>query len=586
MVQLYSSKFIDLNQLSILTTKDPQTSLVAPLTYQSLNLSSFSSSSSSSVDSYDRSSTSSAAVGSTNTTTGTSTSTGNVRLDPDFGIWNCHIVPKSNNNTPSKLLQACHPLDSSKKPLLAGESGTNSTVPVFVVVLDLDYENLALVHVMMETVLENIVEYCMTCNPCDLSKRNSGSSSSVGVGSGAGTTRLKILQSTQFGKAPLTKEEEDNDGEGDDEKEQEQGEKKEETWSGGGGQRNGLNVMVEEHVDHKVQVVPKEEVYMHLIICGVLGSKKDVTYREKQALNLVSYHLQKFASEVNCTLCFMNGDHVQEETGVAMVEGNEMTVPDKEEGGEGLDQGQGQGQGQGPLVREDGFRPKGLSVLEFVKCLANVVFASNGRSGGSSSMSYGGIRGSGDDDDDDGSDSGDKVKGLIQEDLNGNDIPLSKNSHWHQQPSFYGPFDYDVDLINSVLLRGAGCPGVWNANTDSLWVALPPSSSSCKSYSWSRLQNDSTGNNPTSKLSNHANSDQEWLEKLAESVNVYAGTTTSGGASDGKSVKSSMEQTVRTTRTSANNTVATKKKVVKKKPSAAGDNSQDVQDFFAGLLNK
>lgn len=565
MVQLYSSKFIDLNQLSILTTKDPQTSLVAPLTYQSLNLSFFSSSSS--VDGYDRSSTSSTAVGTTTNTT-TSSSTGNVRLDPDFGIWNCHIVPKSNNHTPSKLLQACHPLDSSKKPLLAGESGTNSTMPVFVFVLDLDYENLALVHVMMETVVENIVEYCMTCNPCDLSKRNSGGSSGVG----GGTTRLKILQSTQFGKAPLTKEDDDNDGEGDDEKEQKQGEKKEETWSGGGGQRNGLNVMVEEHgVDHKAHVVTQEEVYMHLIICGVLGSKKDVTYREKQALNLVSYHLQKFASEVNCTLCFMNGDHVQEERGVAMVEGNEMTVPDKEEGGEGLDQGQGHG--QGPLVREDGFRPKGLSVLDFVKCLANLVFASNGRSGG----------------DDDGSDSGDKVKGLIQEDLNGNDIPLSKNSHWHQQPSFYGPFDYDVDLINSVLLRGAGCPGVWNANTDSLWVALPPSSSSSssyKSYSWSRLQNDSTGNNHTSKSSNHVNSDQEWLEKLAESVNVYAGTTTSGGASDGKSVKSSMEQTVRTTRTSANNTVATKKKVVKKKPSATGDNSQDVQDFFAGLLNK
>jgi hypothetical protein len=219
------------------------------------------------------------------------------------------------------------------------------------------------------------------------------------------------------------------------------------------------------------------------------------------------------------------------------------------------------------VVREDGFRPKGLSVVEFAKSICNVYH---------------------------GDDSGAGETG--QDDLNALDVNVtsSSNNGWHQQPSFYVPFDYDVDLINSVLLRGAGCPGVWNANTDSLWVALPlpPSSSSSPSASLlplSPLQNDNSVENHATKSSNLAKGDQEWLEKLAESVNLYAGTT-SGGASEGKSVKSSMDQTIRTTRTSANNTVATKKKVVKKKPSATGDkkggDSQDVQDFFAGLLNK
>jgi hypothetical protein len=194
---------------------------------------------------------------------------------------------------------------------------------------------------------------------------------------------------------------------------------------------------------------------------------------------------------------------------------------------------------------------------------------------------------------------------LLDEQENGEKDNFTTSSHvlsqngWQQQPSFYGPFDYDVDLINSVLLRGAGCPGVWNANTDSLWVALSSSSTSSSSTSLlssSDLQVASTviagekqDVNNVAKSSNFVNGDQEWLEKLAESVNVYGSAISSSATSEGKSIKSSTDQTVRTTRTSANNTVVTKKKVVKKKPSGSSDkkeDSQDVQDFFAGLLNK
>jgi hypothetical protein len=208
------------------------------------------------------------------------------------------------------------------------------------------------------------------------------------------------------------------------------------------------------------------------------------------------------------------------------------------------------------------FRPRGMTVIEFGRSLKMVCVSAAWDEAVDADVDGFGVGGG------DATEMGGEVQQLQQE-----------QEQDGQQPSHYGPYDYDVDLINSVLLRGAGCPGVWNANTDSLWVALPPMSAADKE----KLENNSTAGEQNAKA---RNGDQEWLGKLADSVNAYVGN--SGGASDGKSVKSSMDQTVRTTRTSANGTVVTKKKVARKKPTASGDkkDSQDVQDFFAGLLNK
>jgi hypothetical protein len=101
-----------------------------------------------------------------------------------------------------------------------------------------------------------------------------------------------------------------------------------------------------------------QDVSMHLMICGILPVQTDVTYREKQALNLVSYHLQKFASEVNCTLCFMRDEKARQ--GVTGDVGEEKSHIEEEKESHGLEN---DGEVQ---VREDAFRPKGLSVKEFL----------------------------------------------------------------------------------------------------------------------------------------------------------------------------------------------------------------------------
>jgi hypothetical protein len=297
---------------------------------------------------------------------------------------------------------------------------------------------------------------------------------------------------------------------------------------------------------------------INLIICGIFTQKKELTYREKQAANLVSYHLQKYASDLNCTLCFLTDD------------GSSNGVDSNGNGGGEKDESGEDATGKDPMNQKagDAFRPKGMTVAEFGKKLRKVCVSASGVDTDQELEEGEGIVNVGS------TDAGDGVEEAL-----GHHQRQDEQEYDGQQPSYYGPYDYDIDLINSVLLRGAGCPGVWNANTDNLWVALPPSTSSPSAAE----KEDSDVSKKSGK------GDQEWLAKLADSVNAYVGSSSGGAAGDGKSVRSSMDQTVRTTRTSANNTVVTKKKVARKKPTgSSGDkkDSQDVQDFFAGLLNK
>ena len=302
----------------------------------------------------------------------------------------------------------------------------------------------------------------------------------------SGSTLLSNLKQCIFGKAPL-EESMDN------------------LW----------NIPVEDCQDSNVNIC---------ILCMLPKENKEITYRDKQAINLISYHLQKYCSEINCTLAYLKP--VREE-----VEGdNEHEDEQKVE------------------RKGDAFLPKGLTMKELMKEIHNMCRDSNKE---------------GENDQDINSQTED------QQEEGEND---QDSSTLHTQVSIFRPYEYDVDLINSVLLRGAGCPGVWNANTDSLWNALPPT----------HRESDPAMDTVSEEASN---GDQEWMQKLADSVSAYVGAAGSG--KDDKSVRSNMDQTVKTTRTTA---AATKKKVIRKKPRPTGgsekEDNKDVQDFFAGLLNK
>lgn len=523
-VQFYSSKSIDLTSNSITDHACPkdatpssspraETDLAsfAPLTYQAVTI---------------HSSTDNANNANLDVNV-------DIHAKPNLGIWNSRI--HSNSKVHAETLKACH-------------SNPKIPIPTFLITLDLNEasvsgnndgsSNLHRVHPVMSSVLSGIIDYCSSL-PSEvevtdtgaLAEINGNEESKKDQGGGEekevvtvkvpnrtdGTTNLSKLKSTTFGKAPL----DDSILPG---IEEDENEKNHDNGCGRG----------------------QSEININLIICGIFSKNQEVTYREKQAINLLMYHLQKFASELNCSLCLVK-DEGKKGTGDG--------VDDDDAGSDGAagDGAMGSNEANNDESRggSDAFRPKGMSVQEFGRFLKKVCTAS--------------VEDEHDVDSNDVAAAGEDGEGQNEE----------QKEDTEQQPSLYGPYDYDVDLINSVLLRGAGCPGVWNANTDSLWVALPPPTS----------PEGSTGNSNAEKNNKGASvsgghGDQEWLGKLAESVSAYVGST---GGSDAKSVRSAMDQTVRTTRTTSNNTVVTKKKVVRKKPTGSGDkkDSQDVQDFFA-----
>ena len=538
-IQFYSTKSIDLQHQSIINHAHATTGTsgngasttenkFAPLTYHTSTIAH-----------------SSNAANTTSTNT-TEANANNRTIDnPDLALWNCHIQPDS--QTPSELLKACHSHPASCTSSKNKNSNSNC-IPTFLLTLDLDSHNsesgLGSIQPIVKSMLQNIILYC----------RSIANSTNVGSGSAAGTgngTHLKTLESTIFGKAPLSEE---NDTKG--------------QYTPA---ENTTAAVAAPTTSSEKEIRAAANVQVNIVICGIMAAKQDegTSYREKQAVNLISYHLQKFSSEINCTLCFMRDHDSSDDHGE---NGNSNNNDDKDHINKDAEKGKGE-------MKVDAFRPKGLSLVEFSKALRRLCVADSEQEGGD------------DDDNDDevedgevGGGNGDVGQG--QNEGEGADSSLSgqHQQHQHQQPSIYAPFDYDVDLINSVLLRGAGCPGVWNANTDSLWVALPQTSASGSSNMESNTAATATNANGALAVSD---GDQEWLGKLAESVSAYVGNS-GGSGSDGKSIRSSMDQTTRTTRTSANNTVATKKKVVRKKPSATGDkkeDSKDVHDFFAELLN-
>jgi hypothetical protein len=503
-VQFYSTKSIDLTSNSIKKYQS-QSSSFAPLSYDAVTIQT-------SIADAITADASSTRNPPTKTNAG-SGSSADSNANPNLGVWNCRI--NQGSSTPSELLKACLP--------------SMNDLPTFILTLDLDEQNLNLVHPIMSTMLSNIIDYCTSIENGNGKVKDAENSNDTNSNENEfpvvpqGTTNLAQLKSTIFGKAPL----DDSDGDGGDDSAQQV--------------ETGVNV----------NGPASSPISVNLIICGIFTKKKDVTYREKQAANLVSYHLQKFASALNCTLCFVRDEGIQEDS----EDGVSGDAAVNSDGNGEIENGAGDRPG-------GAFRPRGMTVIEFGRSLKMVCVSAAWDEAVDADVDGFGVGGG------DATEMGGEVQQLQQE-----------QEQDGQQPSHYGPYDYDVDLINSVLLRGAGCPGVWNANTDSLWVALPPMSAADKE----KLENNSTAGEQNAKA---RNGDQEWLGKLADSVNAYVGN--SGGASDGKSVKSSMDQTVRTTRTSANGTVVTKKKVARKKPTASGDkkDSQDVQDFFAGLLNK
>mmetsp|Transcript_28721 Transcript_28721/g.83263 ORF Transcript_28721/g.83263 Transcript_28721/m.83263 type:complete len:554 (+) Transcript_28721:70-1731(+) len=347
----------------------------------------------------------------------------------------------------------------------------------------------------------------------DVSTDSSSKMSASASASASATTRLSKLRSTKFGTAP------------------EQSEEAPSKASGGGGGRSA---------DTKIALI---------ICCAVPPTPTEVgpegggatvapqSFQEKQAVSLVHYHLHRFASEVDCTLAFVRPDN----DGASVLSG---------EGGDDGDSATAAAKSKGTIPS--------MTVSELAGVVSRVA----------SGMTPVEEEEKSNDDDDEAD---------TEEGQEGKDGESAAARAGLEQPPIFAPGTHDDDLIGSVLLRNASCPGVWDAAKDDLWKALP---STKAGGDGGRKASDKKKDGKVGG----AAADEAWLTKLAASLPAQGAT----GAGDDVSVRTSKSS--KSSATAGGSSVA-KASVKKKKPSKASatkaeTKNDDPTSFFESLMKK
>jgi hypothetical protein len=209
------------------------------------------------------------------------------------------------------------------------------------------------------------------------------------------------------------------------------------------------------------------DVKVGLMICAVVSSNDNKTvdesseaaYKKKQARALVVYHLRKFANSINAALCFVERPKPQEQESSkdsATEEGNKDTG-DASSGNSNNNNNTQLSVSYGKLSQLWRDMATGIPVWE--------------QEEQSSTM---------------------EAKVVVEE-TTASITPTA----------LYGPGRQQEDLIESLLLRNANYPGHWDANKDSLWVALPSA-------------DEGTNNTDTTGASTAG--DDGWLMQLRSSI--------------------------------------------------------------------
>ena len=332
--------------------------------------------------------------------------------------------------------------------------------------------------------------------------------------SASATTRLSKLRSTKFGAAP------------------EQSEEVPSNASGGGSADTRIALIICCAVPPTPAEVGPEG--------GATGAPQ--SFQEKQAVSLVHYHLHRFAAEVDCTLAFVRPDDDGANPAASAPIGNEG----------------GEGDNASAIAKSKGAIPS-LTVTELAAVVSRVAQGMTPVEEEEKTNDDNDEVGAGDD---------------AEEAQEGGAATAAGS----EQPPIFVPGTHDDDLIGSVLLRNASCPGVWDAAKDDLWKALPSAKA---------------GGDGGQKASDKkrdvkvggAAADEAWLSKLAASLPAQGAT----GAGDDVSVKTSKSSKSSSAIASGSSStkVSTKKKRVTRSTAAKADTkNDDPTSFFENLMKK
>jgi hypothetical protein len=425
-----------------------------------------------------------------------------VAEEPNFGIWDCRCGgngtsgSSSGNSGTSGSGNAAVMVATLLKRVLPPPSSP----PIFLAVVDLAQPHQ--VQPMLSSMMSAIVEYTKK----ETTAKEPLSSELDSTIVQQGTTSPSRLTMMEFGKAPSTNE--------------------------------TLPPLAEEGGESSTRSSHGASTEdLCIVLCAVLPPTKtnnnsnaeDVTYKEKQAQNLVRYHLFKYASQIQCTLAFVR-HHDQTSNAVTVVPSDEA-AEEQSPASKGTD-------------AMEGISVQDLSIV--IRRLSQNLPPME------------------------------RVEAMVVEEESGSEGTQVDTAEQgtSPQPSIYAPGQYDTELIDSAYLRNASCPGVWNANEDDLTVALPPMTTT------TTKGDTASGKEKTLVDTKRRGGDEEWLTRLADSV-----TAVPGGMMGDDAVSVIGGRSVRSGKTPAKDSKSssTKKKVARKKPTS---DNKDVSDFFNDLLAK
>jgi hypothetical protein len=431
-------------------------------------------------------------------------------LRPDLGVWDCcvDVAPATANNAiprASMLLQQVV-IGSTTTEKLKKKTKTK-TVLMTIDVSSLN--NISMVQSIVEQ-MRNVIlgaYHTIDCSSSevefnDMSSKTAATTATTSASSY--TTSMKSLQHSTFGKAHINEEV-------------------------GTTVKGGDN-----NVDNN---------YIALILAAIVPSSTSSTttskgvdeYSERQSRALVSYHLRKFALELNCTLCFVSSD-------VAKSSGNNNN---KE-------------------AKETSTMPSSTAMTTLEDPMI-----SGSNNDGSTTMSV------------------DELAYLVR------NIALGISHHMddivegeHKSSSICFPGTHDSELVYGPYLRNASCEGKWDATVDDLDKAFPPPSTKTTTTKTGMIidgDKDGIGEG----------GDEAWLNQLATSIGIIATDAAGplsplhkplpttpklgGGGDDGGGKEKTSVPKKRITRLSS-----TRNKDTTKTPK----DEKEVMNFFDNLLKK
>ena len=324
-----------------------------------------------------------------------------------------------------------------------------------------------------------------------------------------------------------------------------------------------------------------DTMMISLVVAGILPSTKQhpndtntVSYVDKQAQNLVFYHLHQFAKTTNCALVLTTLDDLkQDEDAAGGVTENDVATPSDANSN------------QANVVHV------GIHGEEFQSLVQYLHSSALGQDWPTTTNTT----------TDDNNETKDNNDNQESSSVSSTTIPPANAIYTVQ---FHPPNSHDEEVISGVMLRNANCEGYWDASNDSLEQALPNNSSPPvpdlkTSNSQTSLNHASKKDDVGSASSNDLGLQDEnaWLGNLATKLAKATGMESSSSSSNLDNKAAAVGNSNTSNGFSGNSTAEEKKskdpksgkKEKKKKSSSsasgsANAESKDVSSFFENLM--